>query len=904
MNEDECPASCPRRGPDAGSSFQCGLDGAFQGTAGSLEGISIGVGVTAANYEQDSMQLKIPHRNNNVPASSLLSSPSLAALSMSGPRANRSEELCKKSITITGSWEIGGNATVMLCDDTPLSSAGFAEYVGRLTCLPDSSFNGTISEVVESSCPDRAQVTGYASTCQDKKPGDECCLAIASPSWVYCETGYTGNPAPYMCDADTLTFVAKDANASCVGSGGRRLSGSGGSSGSGVADGSICIAHCSRGYELVGVASVLTCNSGSLSGNLDGIFEEGTLPVCTPLPCTYNGPDAVGLQHNCSNVTPLEGTSLRRGVPAVLAAPRRYECQSDGNITGVLPDCVGNPCENSIPSDQAFSGEVTWKPSLSTWEFQRQNGPGDLTLKELLMRYELTSGAAGEVAGARSIKPGQPIVCPSLNPSDVLADNCTGVLLTWYIAGSSDWESANATSSSFNCDLSGGKLSIPRPEEVAVHELRNRHSFRVCYHSSYWRKEREFVRFRSGPARTQRVASLRSAMFRWWMVTPCAALCLQPVYISRTDGTCAVTCAAGWQGGSSTLSAEKVESNALNGTYPECLEVSSVTTTSTTYWNGTVLFGGYLDVAPNEGFLNDTLSVEGLTHALAELLDVSETDVEEVVRPFFNAYRPFYTSAQSSVSTPELLESRGEEAAEFANNLSAYLDSKVDANYRIGELLQQLGSIYPELFVRTMCAEAMLVSFDQGSAPTSSEAQAFVVEEPEEEDSNVQWLIGALIAVVVCACLLYFLYWIWNKTEKRYAEPPPAAEQPKEEKPAVGEVLVEMSELQEDSDEDDGGAADGGVTDEMKRMMQEAGVNFGEEDSNDGANLQVEALPSNEEGLADMLALAGVVFEEEIFWRNWIMMTGCATCYGHRLNSLAFCEEKGKSEAVQFCTES
>ncbi|CAE7229037.1 SELP, partial [Symbiodinium sp. KB8] len=264
-------------------------------------------------------------------------------------------------------WEIGGNATVMLCDDTPLSSAGFAEYVGRipaenssgpvctakpctiglpnlrgtssdcsgkatletctvtalpgftmtdsvLTCLPDSSFNGTISEVVESSCPDRAQVTGYASTCQDKKPGDEC--------WVYCETGYTGNPAPYMCDADTLTFVAKDANASCVGSGGRRLSGSGGcqaaaaaafglsdpqfthdcSSGSGVADGSICIAHCSRGYELVGVASVLTCNSGSLSG---------TLPVCTPLPCTYNGPDAVGLQHNCSNVTPLEGTSLR-----------------------------------------------------------------------------------------------------------------------------------------------------------------------------------------------------------------------------------------------------------------------------------------------------------------------------------------------------------------------------------------------------------------------------------------------------------------------------------------------------------------------------------------------------------------------------------------------------------------
>ena len=45
----------------------------------------------------------------------------------------------------------------------------------------------------------------------------------------------------------------------------------------------------------------------------------------------------------------------------------------------ILLDAGPFPCrcsegENSIPSDQAFSGEVTWKPSLSTWEFQRQNG--------------------------------------------------------------------------------------------------------------------------------------------------------------------------------------------------------------------------------------------------------------------------------------------------------------------------------------------------------------------------------------------------------------------------------------------------------------------------------------------------------------------------------------------------
>ncbi|CAE7255654.1 Sele, partial [Symbiodinium microadriaticum] len=353
--------------------LNCGIDGSFN---------------TTGAFECRPKQCRVPSSKDGL----LPACPSaLTAVPKRLPKA------------FTYGWEIGGNATVMLCDDTPLSSAGFAEYVGRipaenssgpvctakpctiglpnlrgtssdcsgkatletctvtalpgftmtdsvLTCLPDSSFNGTISEVVESSCPDRAQVTGYASTCQDKKPGDEC--------WVYCETGYTGNPAPYMCDADTLTFVAKDANASCVGSGGRRLSGSGGcqaaaaaafglsdpqfthdcSSGSGVADGSICIAHCSRGYELVGVASVLTCNSGSLSG---------TLPVCTPLPCTYNGPDAVGLQHNCSNVTTGGSCSAgctQEGFEYASGGAAQYQCANTGEFAGTLPSCQRTSC--------------------------------------------------------------------------------------------------------------------------------------------------------------------------------------------------------------------------------------------------------------------------------------------------------------------------------------------------------------------------------------------------------------------------------------------------------------------------------------------------------------------------------------------------------------------------------
>eukprot|EP00439_Symbiodinium_sp_Y106_P056687 s237_g7.t5 len=970
-------------------------------------------------------------------------------------------------------WEIEGNATVMLCDDTPLSSAGFAEYLGRapaesssrpvctakpctiglpsvrgtsndcsgkatlencivtalpgfamtdsvLTCLTDHSFNGTISEVVEASCPDLSPTSGYASSCQDRKLGDEC--------WVYCEPGYTGTPAPYICDANTLTFAPKDAVVTCTASSVRRLFGVGGcqeaataafgladpqfahdcTSGSGVADGGICIAHCSRGYGLVGVASVLTCNSGSLSGNLDGNLEEGRCNHIIiarysrwqfrkwnrPGPGTGDSkalcPCAVRFPAHTTCPMPLGWSTTaaisRLGVPAVLGVPKRascmlpaapssmnaqalesfkarksegivfqdtcgvscakgwtlvgwgsqYECQSDGNITGVLPDCVGNPCENSIPADQAFSGEecdgmtglacnVTCKPgsvpnfAIMTCSWAHcgdESGqlvgtlplckPAKCPVSSQLQEpsvahdcddvafgrscsvycapgqlgwYELTSGEAGEaiVQGSASsslyagpsereealhfsflqlgrlqvwscdLESGglglvgtlpscQPIVCPSLNPSDVLEDNCTGLL-----AGQScerrcrsGFLPANATSTSFNCDLSGqvssdgatvscepvqcnSSISLPNVVHTCSNAAWSLHAQNALDGEHRRLRELELLCLLPGwlpaqpaggspprlrhskisestpghhgrlsggtqkdrcsffvPDLSQTCHTLRSGKhlkFRglllqvpqWTcadassglpavsddsmvdgytlrgVVPVCSALpCLYNLPFGAeyaddcgrgvvTDGTCTVTCASGWEGGSSTLWT-CMPDGVLNGTYPECLEitstatsttqtgtttVSSITTTSTTYWNGTVLFSGYLDLTPilagrrpqlgrselNEGFLNDVLSVEGLAHGLAELLDLPRTDVEinltlgisnatqeEVVRPFYNAYRPFYTS---------------EEAAEFANNLSAYLDSKphgevvsvlnskldlVDSDYRIGEL--------------------------------------------------------------------------------------------------------------------------------------------------------------------------------------------------------------------------
>ncbi|CAE7321555.1 SELP [Symbiodinium sp. CCMP2456] len=773
-------------------------------------------------------------------------------------------------------WEIEGNATVMLCDDTPLSSAGFAEYLGRapaenssgpvctakpctigmprvrgtsndcsgkatlenctvtalpgftmtdsvLTCLTDHSFNGTISEVVEASCPDLAPTTGSASSCQDRKVGDEC--------WVYCEPGYTGSPAAYICDANTLTFVPKDIVVTCTASSVRRLFGVGGcqeaataafgladpqfahdcTSGSGVADGGICIAHCSRGYGLVGVASVLSCNSGSLSG---------TLPVCSPLPCTYNLPDAVGLEHNCSNITTgsscsagctqegfkyasggaeqyqcaitgeFQGTlpSCQRISCTDLILGRKfahncegmvfqdtcgvscakgwtlvgwgsqYECQSDGNITGVLPDCVGNPCENSIPADQAFSGEecdgmttglacnVTCKPgSVPNFAIMTCDESGQLVgtlplckpakcpvisrLEEPSVAhdcddvafgrscgvycapgYELTSGEAGEatvqgcsvlpsprssllleldpetqakkqhclsfssptwvlymVPGVRS---GQPIVCPSLNPSDVLEDNCTGLLavsgygvvgfllvlsletgiiaclvlkscerrcrsgflpvtslqevdgcmspnqekvmdresgaakLQSYVpAEPRSYAKANATSSSFNCDLSGDWAATPVKKSAVrliVKVFVNWSCFAYC-RDGFQLSLPEAPGLDSPNMAGSQIEQRRTAKMQvpqWTcadessglpavsddpmvdgytlrgVVPVCSALpCLYNLPFGAeyaddcgsgvvTDGTCTVTCAAGWQGGSSTLSAQKCSKRA------------------------------------------------------------------------------------------------------------------------------------------------------------------------------------------------------------------------------------------------------------------------------------------------------------------------------------------------------
>ena len=100
-----------------------------------------------------------------------------------------------------------------------------------------------------------------------------------------------------------------------------------------------CVADCSDGYNLTGGLAFLTCNSGALSGSL---------PSCEPLPCKYNEPSAVGIEHNCSNLT--TGSTCEAGCTPVgfeyasEAKAELFRCEATGEFNGTLPSCQRKCC--------------------------------------------------------------------------------------------------------------------------------------------------------------------------------------------------------------------------------------------------------------------------------------------------------------------------------------------------------------------------------------------------------------------------------------------------------------------------------------------------------------------------------------------------------------------------------
>lgn len=315
------------------------------------------------------------------------------------------------SVLCETGWQMQGDAVNMVCNNTPSHSAGYGSdgvpaanstpptCIGKtctarlpnirgathdcenkttletctvdaavgftsngaasLQCGTDGEFKGTFPVITPAVCPTPTFGAGVASTCADKTIGAEC--------WAYCLAGYTGSPQAYLCTADVSGAQVMPVSASISCSArrlaliDRRLAAGCGTAAatalgltmefehscSALSDTEICISHCSFGWTLNGDASILTCQDGTLTGSL---------PSCTPVACSYNLPSALGVAHNCTDVTTGSTCVATCGAPGYTYSgsptPEVFECLATGEFQGQNPSCAPLSCQNLTLSSQ------------------------------------------------------------------------------------------------------------------------------------------------------------------------------------------------------------------------------------------------------------------------------------------------------------------------------------------------------------------------------------------------------------------------------------------------------------------------------------------------------------------------------------------------------------------------
>ena len=375
----------------------------------------------------------------------------LAASSSSGPMCVA--KACAAGLpTLRGVvHDCSGKTTLQTC--TVEAALGFTALGGSTTlqCAADGEFKGSFPTIEAAVCPTPSFGAGVGSTCENKTIGAEC--------WAYCVAGYTGSPQPYNCVANSTLNVVRvepvQKEVLCSASSTRRLTSSNtGCSTSAVqavglqapefehscssmAHADVCISHCSLGWALTGDASVMLCQDGVLDGNL---------PHCDPVPCIYNLPNAIGVQHNCSGIA-TGGTCVAictaEGFSYAFGGAETFECLPTGEFQGQSPSCAPAACQDLMlaPHFEHSCGNMVYGDSCSVTCAQ------GFSLVGSAAQYQCT--ASGKIEGL------QPLCVPK---------QCTNAIPPGFDSGDCDGITTGST-----CNVSCAPGMVPNSAELTCH---------------------------------------------------------------------------------------------------------------------------------------------------------------------------------------------------------------------------------------------------------------------------------------------------------------------------------------------------------------------------------------------------------------------------------------------------
>eukprot|EP00435_Cladocopium_sp_Y103_P067875 s402_g30.t1 len=295
-----CEVACELGYQGSASTYSCGLDGVFAGTAPACERKTCALPDSFSNYS---------HTCDGI---------------QHGARC-----------TISCAAGYSGSSTEQVCND--------GSFFGDLpSCTPDScSFAGMNIPTAIDVSPCVGAVSGQTCDVQCQRG-----YLVVGSLTVQCQssgsfTAISGSCEPQPCGnlTDLQPFATTDIGQSC----------------DGVVAGQVCTAFCQAGYTISGNATVLICGEGPDSSNGYTEFmpgtedswpaEQSTGPDCAINTCTEGVPDNPMLSHNCSNVQTGQRCRVDAVAPYQLTGGAvELTCEASGHLTGTIPAIIPAVC--------------------------------------------------------------------------------------------------------------------------------------------------------------------------------------------------------------------------------------------------------------------------------------------------------------------------------------------------------------------------------------------------------------------------------------------------------------------------------------------------------------------------------------------------------------------------------